>query len=143
MGVIKVLLRLSVLTEIRFVYSGLYQSISALINQSQSDLERLSADDLRFMPPLRVLPMGWFDIDHSVAIYREALDIASNLKLVSDKNQKFLFLYSVNHVDLDSLCVELQSLMRGELHAEELNETTKATLRRFDRSLKKPQRSER
>lgn len=141
MGVIKVLLRLSVLTEIQFIYGDLYRSISALMNQSQSDIERLSAHDIRLTPPLRIIPADWFDINHSVALYRQVLEIASNLGLVSDKeNHKFLFLYSVNHVDLDSLYVDLLLLSQGESRVEVLSETTKATLRRFERSLIKPKR---
>lgn len=144
MGVIKVLLRLSVLSEIKFIYGGLYQSISARMNQSQSDLERLSTHDFRLMPPLRILPDDRFNIDRAVAIYSNALEIASKVGLVSDKKeQQFLFLYSVNHVDLGKVCVELNSLMQGDLQINQLSETTKDTLKRFDRLLKKPRRGAR
>lgn len=139
MGVLKVLLRLSVLTEIKFIYVDLYQAISGLMNQSQSDLERLSTHDIHLRPPLRILPANWFDISHSVALYTRVLEMAAILRLVSNReDHKFLFLYSVNHVDLDSLCAELHLLIQGELQAGNLSETTKATLRRFERSLKKP-----
>lgn len=138
MGLLKVFLRLSVLTELNVIYPSLYKRISCIFNQTSADLDRI-----KFVRPdkdlsVQIMPDSWVSIKILVNSYSWALNAAIKRGIVADcQKDKFVFLYSINHISFHEVQTDLANHTDLSVDDETLGHCPHDTVGRFKYFLNK------
>lgn len=138
MGLLKIFLRLSVLTELKVICRPLYNRISDIFNHSEIDLRRLKPVHLRQSLPLQIFPHEWLSIDRLITAYVDLIDTALKVGIIADsQHEKLLLLYSTNHTSFHTARTELAELSDPRMTVGCLGSDARAAIRNLEFHLKK------
>ena len=138
MALLKVFLRLSVVTELNVIYPSLYKRISCIFNQTAIDFFRLKSSRPDKDLPVQIMPDSWVSIRMLVNLYSLALNTAMNIGVVADcQKEKFVFLYSINHTSFHEVRTDLANHTDLSADYETLDHCPHETVGRFKYFLKK------
>ena len=132
---LKLLLRLSTVTELSAIQEPLYNAISASLNRTAKDLERLESSFMDCGLPHFFYPNDVIEGKRLVSCYLDILQKAIRAGLVKDaRKEKLFFLYTLNHTGFYEVWNDIDLLAEGRITEENLKPLTLATIDRFKRT---------